>query len=161
MRLHDLRAPAGANKKRRRIGRGESSGWGKTSGRGMNGQGQRSGTGKPALGFEGGQTPMYRRLPKRGFVNNFAKSYAQINVDALGSFFDDGATIDLEVLRGRGLAKNGHVGVRVLGRGELTKKMVVVADHVSGSARAKIEAAGGSITIIGAVVDGDTAVAVE
>ena len=143
MQLHDLNAPQGANKARKRVGRGESSGWGKTSGRGMNGQGARRGTGKPGAGFEGGQTPMYRRMPKRGFTNIFAKNFAEVNLDILARFFESGAEVNMETLRAVGLAKNTSDGVRILGRGELEYPLNITADHFTASARKKVEAAGG------------------
>ncbi len=143
MQLHDLRAPKGANRKRKRVGRGEASGWGKTAGRGQGGQGQRSGKGKPGLGFEGGQMPMYRRMPKRGFVNIFRKSWAEVNVDTLAKHFAAGAKVDLEVLRKAGLAKKKSAGVRILGRGEISHALTIEADHFTAKAREKITAAGG------------------
>ena len=148
MQLHNLRAPAGANRKRKRVGRGESSGWGKTAGRGHKGQGARSGKGKPGTGFEGGQNPMYRRMPKRGFTNIFAKNWAEVNLDMLVKFFGADDVINLESLRAVGLAKNRDAGVRILGRGELTIALKVEASHVTAGAKKKIEAAGGSITIV-------------
>jgi len=148
MQLHNLRAPAGANRKRKRVGRGESSGWGKTSGRGHKGQGARSGKGKPGPGFEGGQNPMYRRMPKRGFTNIFAKNWAEVNLDMLTKFFGADDVINLESLRGVGLAKNRDAGIRILGRGELTVALKIEASHVTAGAKKKIEAAGGSVTII-------------
>mgnify|MGYP001383248553 CR=1 FL=1 len=148
MQLHNLRAPAGANRKRKRVGRGESSGWGKTAGRGHKGQGARSGKGKPGPGFEGGQNPMYRRMPKRGFTNIFAKNWAEVNLDMLVKFFGADDVINLESLRAVGLAKNRDAGVRILGRGELTIALKVEASHVTAGAKKKIEAAGGSITIV-------------
>ena len=148
MQLHNLRAPAGANRKRKRVGRGESSGWGKTSGRGHKGQGARSGKGKPGPGFEGGQNPMYRRMPKRGFTNIFAKNWAEVNLDMLPKFFGAEDVINLESLRAVGLAKNRDAGVRILGRGELAVALKIEASHVTAGAKTKIEAAGGSVTII-------------
>lgn len=145
MQLHDLHAPKGANRNRRRVGRGESSGWGKTSGRGHKGQGARTGKGKPGPGFEGGQMPMYRRMPKRGFTNIFAKDWAEVNVDMLQRFFKADDVVTLESLRSVGLAKNRSDGIRILGRGELTIALKISAAHVSAGARKKIEAAGGSI----------------
>jgi large subunit ribosomal protein L15 len=150
MRLHDLKAPRGANRNRKRVGRGESSGHGKTASKGAAGQKKRSGMGKPGLGFEGGQVPMYRRMPKRGFVNIFRRQYAEVNVDSLALHFPAGATVDLSALRERGLAARADVGVRVLGRGELTHSLTVVASHFSKSASAKIEAAGGAAQVVGA-----------
>ena len=149
MRLHNLKAPRGANKGSKRVGRGESSGWGKTSGRGHNGQGQRSGTGKPRRGFEGGQMPMYRRMPKRGFTNIFAKDWAELNVDALAKRFEAGSEIDLAVLREAGLAKKKHDGVRILGRGDIAHALTITADHFTKTAREKIEAAGGKAVVAG------------
>ena len=148
MQLHNLRAPAGANRKRKRVGRGESSGWGKTSGRGHKGQGARSGKGKPGPGFEGGQNPMYRRMPKRGFTNIFAKNWAEVNLDMLPRFFGAEDVINLESLRAVGLAKNRDAGVRILGRGELAVALKIEVSHVTAGAKTKIEAAGGSVTII-------------
>ncbi len=148
MRLHNLPAPKGGNKKRKRLGRGEASGRGKTSGKGMKGQKSRTGKGKPRAGFEGGQVPMYRRMPKRGFTNVFRKKFAVINVDTLGGKFDSGATVDLEAARAAGLATKTDVGLRIIGRGELSHALTVTADHVSESAREKIEKAGGSVTVI-------------
>lgn len=144
MRLHNLKSPKGAKGKPKRVGRGESSGWGKFAGRGSGGQGQRSGTGKPRLGFEGGQTPMYRRMPKRGFVNIFAKNWAVINVDLLAKRFGAGANVSLEALRGVGLAAKKDEGLRVLGRGELGHALTIEADHFTKTAREKIEAVGGT-----------------
>jgi len=143
MRLNDLKAPVGANKKRKRVGRGESSGHGKTAGRGGKGQTARTGKGKPRRGFEGGQMPMYRRMPKRGFVNAFAIPVVEINVDTLADRFQAGATVDLKALRAQGLATTRDHGVRVLGRGEIKYAITVKANHFSASAKAKIEAAGG------------------
>ena len=148
MQLHELKAPAGAGHSKKRVGRGESSGWGKFSGRGSGGQGQRSGTGKPSPGFEGGQTPMYRRMPKRGFVNIFAKRWASVNLDVLAKRFGDGATVDIETVRAAGLASKSDAGLRVLGRGELSHKLTVTAHHVTAAARKKIEAAGGSVVLV-------------
>ena len=143
MQLHDLKAPKGANKKPKRVGRGESSGQGKTAGRGHKGQHARTGKGKPGLGFEGGQMPMFRRMPKRGFVNIFAKHWAEINVDSLATRFPAGSQVDLAALRKAGLASQRCEGMRVLGRGELAHALVVTADHFTAEARRKIEAAGG------------------
>ena len=146
MRLHDLKAPKGANKKPKRVGRGESSGQGKTAGAGHGGQKSRSGKGKPRLGFEGGQMPMYRRMPKRGFNNSrFAKVWAEVNVDILAARFEAGAEVDLAAARKVGLATNRDEGLRVLGRGEITHALTIKAAHVTASAKKKIEAAGGSI----------------
>lgn len=148
MRLHDLSAPKGANKRRKRVGRGEASGHGKFSGRGSGGTGQRSGRGKPGLGFEGGQTPMYRRLPKRGFTNIFAKKWAVVNLDTLAKRFGAGATVDFDALRHAGLVAKGDDGVRVLGRGDLPHALTVRAQHFSDTAKQKIEAAGGQAVVV-------------
>ena len=144
MRLHQLKAPEGANRKRKRIGRGESSGHGKTAGRGGKGQTARTGKGKPGRGFEGGQVPMYRRMPKRGFRNIFAIATVAYNVDILAEHFPAGSTVDLEILRDKGLARRQDLSFRVLGRGELTHVLHVSAHHFSASAKEKLEAAGGS-----------------
>lgn len=148
MRLHDLKAPRGHNRKRKRIGRGEASGQGKTAGKGMKGQKSRTGKGKPAPGFEGGQVPMYRRMPKRGFKNPFRRSLAVINVDVLAANFSAGDEVNLETLRRAGLASRSDVGVRIIGRGELGLALSICADHVSSGAREKVEKAGGSITLV-------------
>ena len=146
MQLHELKAPKGANKNRRRVGRGESSGWGKTAGRGHKGQGARTGKGKTFAGFEGGQMPMYRRMPKRGFTNIFAKNWAEVNVDMLQRFFKADDVVSLETLRGVGLAAKKHDGVRILGRGELNIALKVEVAHVTAGAKKKIEEAGGSVS---------------
>jgi large subunit ribosomal protein L15 len=143
MRLSDLHAPDGANRKRKRVARGESSGHGKTAGRGGKGQTARTGKGKPRRGFEGGQMPMFRRMPKRGFTNIFAKSWAVVNLDTLAQHFGSGSQIDLEALHAAGLAAKTVDGFRVLGRGELQYALTIKADHFSASAKQKIEAAGG------------------
>jgi len=147
MRLHDLRPRPGAKHRRKRLGQGESSGHGKTSGRGGKGQTARSGS-SIRIGFEGGQMPLIRRIPKRGFNNKrFATRYIAVNVGDLDRF-DNGARVDETALRTAGLA-NGHAsGVKVLGDGELSKKLVVCASAFSASARAKIEAKGGTCEII-------------
>lgn len=147
MRLHNLKPRPGAKHRRRRVGKGESSGLGKTSGRGNKGQKSRSGSSiRP--GFEGGQMPLARRLPRHGFNNTrFAVRYAIVNVSTLEEFFEAGDTVDEASLREKGLVKgHTHAGVKILGDGELSKKLSVSADKVSGSAREKIEAAGGSIS---------------
>ena len=150
MRLHDLKGPRGANRKQKRVGRGESSGWGKTSGTGEGGQGTRSGKGKPRPGFEGGQTPMYRRMPKRGFVNIFAKRWAVINLDVLAKHFEKGAKVDIDAMRTNGLAAKKSDGFRVLGRGDVGYALTIEADHFSKSAKEKIEAAGGQAIVVAA-----------
>ena len=147
MRLHNLKPRPGAKHRRRRVGKGESSGLGKTSGRGNKGQKSRSGSSiRP--GFEGGQMPLARRLPRYGFNNKrFAVRYAIINVSTLEDFFEAGDTVDEASLREKGLVKgHTHAGVKILGDGALSKKLSVTADKVSASAREKIEGAGGSIS---------------
>ena len=142
MRLHELSPAPGAAKKRKRVGRGPGSGHGKTSTRGMKGQKSRSGGGK-GPGFEGGQTPIYRRLPKLpGFKNPFKKIYALVNVDQL-NMFDANTVIDPQMLQQAGIIKKSTVMVKVLGRGEIDKALTVRANHFTGSAVSKIEAAGG------------------
>ncbi len=148
MRLHNLPAPEGANKKRKRVGRGESSGHGKTAGRGGKGQTARTGKGKPGRGFEGGQMPMYRRMPKRGFLMPFRKLWAEVNVDVLAARFPAGSTVDFEALLANGLTSRKYDGFRVIGRGELGHALTVTANHFSASAKQKIEAAGGKANVI-------------
>jgi large subunit ribosomal protein L15 len=148
MQLHQMKRPVGANKRLKRVGRGESSGHGKTSSRGGKGQSARTGKGKVGWGFEGGQTPMYRRMPKRGFTNVFRQRWAEVNLDALASRFQKGATVDIAALIACGLASKSDDGLRVLGRGELSQALTITANHVTESAKQKIEAAGGSITLI-------------
>lgn len=146
MKLHELNASEGARKKAFRVGRGAGSGNGKTSGRGHKGQNARSGGGcKP--GFEGGQMPLQRRVPKRGFNNIFAKKYATVNVSALNTFAD-GSVIDANVLMEAGLIKKSYDGVKVLGDGELTAKLTVKAAKFTESAKEKIEKAGGKAEVI-------------
>ncbi len=142
MKLHELKPTDGARRDKTRLGRGTGSGCGKTSGRGHKGQKSRSGGGvRP--GFEGGQMPIYRRLPKRGFKNIWRKEYAEVNVETLEKFFDDGAEIDAVALVEAGILKNVLDGVRILGNGELTKKFTVKAQGFTKSAVTKIEAVGG------------------
>ena len=146
MNLHDLKPADGARKKEVRVGRGTGSGRGKTSCRGHKGQKARSGGGvRP--GFEGGQMPIYRRLPKRGFKNIWANVYAEVNVETLNRF-DDGAEVDAVALVEAGILKNVHDGIRVLGNGELTKKLTVKAQGFTKTAVQKIEAAGGKTEVI-------------
>ncbi|MEM8883684.1 MAG: 50S ribosomal protein L15 [Planctomycetota bacterium] len=146
MNLADVRAAYVPRKNRKRVGRGTGSGNGKTAGRGHKGQQSRSGGGTPP-GFEGGQMPLYRRLPKRGFNNaKFRTVFAIVNVGQLEGAFEDGATVDAEAIRAAHLINAKSGPIKVLGGGELTKKLVVTAAKFSGSARQKIEAAGGSVT---------------
>jgi large subunit ribosomal protein L15 len=143
MELNNLKPKKGARHAKKRVGRGPGSGHGKTSGRGEKGQKSRSGySGK--RGFEGGQMPLHRRLPKRGFTNIFKKDYAVVNVSDLERF-DSGASIDEATLRQAGLVKGSHDGVKVLGDGELSKKLTVSATKFSKSAREIIEKAGGTV----------------
>ena len=146
MKLNELSPAPGSRKKAFRVGRGLGSGNGKTSGRGQKGQKSRSGGGV-RTGFEGGQMPLYRRLPKRGFKNIFAKVYAEVNVETLNRF-EDGATVDAVALIEYGILKNIHDGVRILGNGELNKKLTVVANGFTKSAEEKITAAGGKVEVI-------------
>ena len=148
MKLHELQPAAGSKKTRTRVGRGLGSGLGKTSGRGQKGQNSRSGGGVRS-GFEGGQMPLYRRLPKRGFNNSvFAKQYAEVNVEQLNRF-EDGATVDPVALIEAGILKNVRDGIRILGNGTLeTKNLTVIANGFTKSAEAKITAAGGKVEVI-------------
>ena len=146
MKLHELKSAEGSRKPRRRVGRGIGSGMGKTSTRGTKGQFSRTGGGTRP-GFEGGQMPLYRRLPKRGFKNTFAKKYAEVNVEQLNCF-DNGAVVDPAALIEAGILKNVLDGVRVLGNGELTKSLTVQAQGFTKSAQQKIEAAGGKAEVI-------------
>ncbi len=146
MRLHDLRPRPGAKHRVKRLGCGESSGHGKTSGKGHKGQKARSG-GSIRLGFEGGQMPLIRRLPKRGFNNAaFKKKIATVNLDDLNGL-EDGTTVNEASLRSAGLIRGNFDGLKILGRGELSKKLSIEADSVSAGARERIEAAGGTVTI--------------
>lgn len=146
MRVQDLSPPEGSTKKRKRVGRGPGSGHGKTSCRGHKGQKARSG-GSIAPGFEGGQMPFTRRLPKRGFTNIFKKSYAVVNLKDLSRLGQRDA-IDIEALREAGLVKKIQDGVKVLGEGEITYPLVLKANRVSKTAKSKIEAAGGKVEIL-------------
>ncbi|MCO5051592.1 MAG: 50S ribosomal protein L15 [Verrucomicrobiae bacterium] len=147
MRLHNLKPRPGAKHRRKRIGQGESSGWGKTAGRGGKGQSARSGS-SIRIGFEGGQMPLIRRIPKRGFNNaRFGTRYLPVNVSDL-NVFDDGVKVDEAALRKIGLVNGRGDGVKVLGNGELTKKLTVVAHAFSASARTKIEGKGGKCELL-------------
>ena len=146
MKLHELSPAEGSAKSAWRRGRGPGSGNGKTGGRGHKGQNARSGGGvRP--GFEGGQLPLYRKLPKRGFHNIFAKKYAVVNVSALEAF-DNGAEINIDTLIEKKIVRNKYDGLKVLGNGQLTKKLTVNAAIVSASAKEKIEAAGGKAEVV-------------
>jgi large subunit ribosomal protein L15 len=147
MRLHNLKPRPGSKHRRKRLGQGESSGHGKTSGRGGKGQTARSGS-SIRIGFEGGQMPLIRRIPKRGFNNaEFATVYIPVNIGELNEF-EDGARVDETALRSVGLANGPGDGIKILGSGELTKKLVVVVSAISASAKTKIEAKGGSVELI-------------
>lgn len=146
MRLHDLRPAPGSTKEPKRKGRGTATGQGKTAGRGEKGQGKRSGGGvRP--GFEGGQMPLHRRLPKRGFKNIFALEFAEINISELNRF-ENGTEVTPELLKEAKVVKSLLDGVKVLGNGELTKSLTVKAHKFSKSAIEKIEAAGGKVEVI-------------
>ncbi|HKS22592.1 MAG TPA: 50S ribosomal protein L15 [Thermoanaerobaculia bacterium] len=142
MELSNLKPKKGARHAKKRVGRGPGSGHGKTSSRGEKGQKSRSGYSR-MLGFEGGQMPLHRRLPKRGFTNIFKKEYATVNVSELDRF-DDGATVDEATLREARLVKGRKTAIKILGDGKLSKKLTVVATKFSASARKQIEAAGGT-----------------
>ena len=144
--IHDLSPSAGARKKRKRIGRGPGSGHGKTSCRGHKGQKSRSGGGV-ARGFEGGQMPLQRRLPKRGFNNIFKKEYALINLGDL-SRFEANTILDFEILKNAGLVKREKDGIKLLGSGEISHPLVLKVQKVSRTAKEKVEAAGGRVEII-------------
>lgn len=149
MKLHDLKpARGGETKDRKRVGRGHASGWGKLAGRGRDGQNSRSGGGvRP--GFEGGQMPLFRRMPKRGFKNHFATIYATVNISDLNRF-EDGAVVNIESLIEMGLIHSSECadGLKILGDGELEKKLTVQATKFSKSAEEKIQAAGGKAEVI-------------
>ncbi|MBP3741363.1 MAG: 50S ribosomal protein L15 [Treponema sp.] len=142
-----LSAPQGANKKPKRVGRGSSSGLGTTAGKGNKGQQSRTGTGVPYVGFEGGQMPLYRRIARKGFSNYpFKKEYVCINVNQLDAKFNDGETVDNASLAAKGfITAKANVLVKILGNGEITKKLTVNVAKVSESAKAKIEKAGGAV----------------
>ncbi|NGZ78057.1 50S ribosomal protein L15 [Saccharibacillus alkalitolerans] len=146
MKLHELSPAPGSTKERKRIGRGTSSGTGKTAGRGHKGQNARSGGGvRP--GFEGGQNPLYRRLPKRGFVNPTRKEYAIVNIEELNNFAEN-TEVTPELLKEQGIVKDTKSGIKILGNGNVTVKLTVKASKFSQSAVEKIEAAGGKTEVI-------------
>ena len=144
-----LNAPAGANRKRKRVGRGSSSGLGTTAGKGNKGQQSRSGGGNPYVGFEGGQMPLFRRIAQRGFSNYpFKKEFVCFNLTQLEAKFADGETVNKETLVAKGMASAAKARlVKILGNGDITKKLTVDVDKVSASAKEKIEKAGGSVTV--------------
>lgn len=145
MKLQELRPAEGSTQSVKRVGRGTGSGLGKTSGKGHKGAKARSGGGKRP-GFEGGQMPLTRRIPKRGFTNIFGKEYAIVNVSALNAF-EDGAVVNAAALMEKGLIKKELDGVKILGGGELQKKLTVSVDKVTDSAKEKIEAIGGKVEV--------------
>ncbi len=147
MKLHELSPVDGSKKSVKRIGRGHGSGWGKTSGKGHKGQKARSG-GSIRPGFEGGQMPLQRRVPMRGFNNIFRKKIVALNLKQLETKFDNGAVVDLDALRNAGLVKNSFDGVKILGNGELTKSLTVKVDGFSAAAKEAIEKAGGKAEVI-------------
>ena len=147
MKLHELSPAAGSKKEVRRIGRGHGSGWGKTAGKGHKGQKARAGHGMRP-GFEGGQMPLQRRLPKRGFNNIFAKEIVAVNVGTLEKKFENGATVDIDALVEAGIVKNSFDGVKILSNGTLNKSLTVKATAFSKSAKEKIEAAGGKAEVV-------------
>ncbi|MCI7441367.1 MAG: 50S ribosomal protein L15 [Treponema sp.] len=144
-----LTAPQGANKKPKRVGRGSSSGLGSTAGKGNKGQQSRSGKAGPYVGFEGGQMPLYRRIAHRGFSNYpFKKEYVCINLVELEAKFADGETVNKDTLKAKGMVGKVVDGIKILGNGDLTKKLTVEVSKVSASAKAKIEKAGGSVKVL-------------
>ena len=146
MKIHELAPAYGATTTSKRVGRGIGSGLGKTAGKGHKGQKARTG-GSIRRGFEGGQTPLYRRIPKRGFKNHFAKEYAVINLSDLEQF-DNGTVVDSQLLMSEGIIKKELDGVKVLGNGDLTKKLTVKANNFSKTAKEKIENIGGKTEVI-------------
>ena len=152
MSLNNLRPPKGAKQSPKRVGRGKGSGLGKTAGRGHKGAQSRS-SWKSKRGFEGGQMPLHRRVPKRGFHNPFRTEYAVINLDTLGTVFTAGTIVTPELLREHGLLRGGKLPVKVLGRGEIGVALTVRADRFSGKAAEKIQAAGGTAETLGAAAE--------
>ena len=144
-----LTAPQGANKNPKRVGRGSSSGLGTTAGKGNKGQQSRSGSSGPYVGFEGGQMPLYRRIAHRGFSNaEFKKEYACFNVSILNEKFADGETVNAETLKAKRMIGKVVDGIKILGDGEITKKINVEVDKISASAKSKIEKAGGTVKVL-------------
>jgi len=146
MKLHELKPAEGSRKERKRLGRGIGSGQGKTAGKGHKGQNARSGGGV-RLGFEGGQTPLFRRLPKRGFTNVSRKEYAVVNLDALNRF-EEGTEVTPELLIETGVVSNEKAGIKILAKGNVEKKLTVKAHKFSSAAKEAIEAAGGNTEVI-------------
>lgn len=149
MGLDNLCPPDGARRKKKRVGRGEGSGKGVTAGRGHKGAKSRSGF-KRKRGFEGGQMPLHRRVPKRGFRNPFRTEYAVVNLDTLSERFDDGTEVTPELLRERRIVRRSRALIKVLARGEISKKLTVKAHRFSARAREAIDAAGGSVELLSA-----------
>lgn len=149
MRLHDLKSPEGAKRKRKRVGRGPGSGWGQTAGRGQKGQKSRSG-GKVPRGFEGGQTPLHRRLPKFGFTNPNTKKFSLINLSSLekSDRFDASETLTKALLQEKGFVKNLKNPIKLLGKGEMTKAIRIEVDKASVSAIEKVSQAGGEVILV-------------
>ena len=147
MSLHNIRPPKGAKRPKKRVGRGPGSGHGKTSSRGHKGAQSRSGF-SFKRGFEGGQMPLHRRVPKRGFHNPFRVEYAVVNLDTLAEVFEAGSSVTPELLRERGLVRQSRARIKVLGRGDITKKLTVQAHKFSGTAAEKIAAAGGTTEVL-------------
>jgi large subunit ribosomal protein L15 len=147
MSLNNLRPPKGAKHAKRRVGRGPGSGHGKTASRGHKGAKSRSGH-RFKRGFEGGQMPLHRRVPKRGFHNPFRVEYAVVNLDTLAEVFEAGSSVTPELLRERGLVRKAKSKIKVLGRGDITKKLTVQAHKFSGKAAEKIAAAGGTVEVL-------------
>lgn len=146
MKLHELKPAEGSRKERKRLGRGIGSGQGKTAGKGHKGQNARSGGGV-RLGFEGGQTPLFRRLPKRGFTNISRKEYAIVNLDVLNQF-EEGTEVTPELLIETGIVKNEKAGIKILAKGNVEKKLTVKAHKFSSTAKEAIEAVGGTTEVI-------------
>ena len=146
MKLHEMKYNDGARSSIKRLGRGQGSGQGKTAGKGHKGQNARSGGGV-AIGFEGGQTPLYKRIPKRGFTNFTRKEYAVVNLDVLNRF-EDGAVVTPEVLKETGIVKKQLDGIKVLGNGKLEKKLTVKCNKISTSAKKAIEEVGGTVEVL-------------
>ena len=149
MDLRSLKPAPGSTKARKRLGRGPGSGQGKTAGRGHKGKGARSGGNTPP-GYEGGQNPLQRRLPKRGFTNPMRQEYNIVNLRALEATFDAGAVVDRAALDSRGLLRKKHLPVKILGEGDISKALTVRADRFSKSAKERLESAGGSAEVAGA-----------
>jgi large subunit ribosomal protein L15 len=160
MSLNNLRPPRGARRDRKRVGRGPGSGHGKTASRGSKGAKSRSGF-RFKRGFEGGQMPLHRRVPKRGFHNPFRVEYAVVNLDTLAEVFDAGSSVTPELLRERGLVRVANAPVKVLGRGDISKQLTVHAHKFSGSAAQKIAAAGGAAELIETARDKETRLKAE